>query len=162
MCLPYNFYADGQRSGNGAILERLTDCGRPAEFMQLTEAGKRSPTDRADRPTDQADGTDGRHRPTDPQTHRRQGLPCFFLSDLSGLRLSLLFLLPCFIIFFVGWKENKKAYIMEYKRSKIKRVPFDLNTETDRDILEFLEEIENKNGYIKNLIREDIDRRKKP
>lgn len=51
---------------------------------------------------------------------------------------------------------------MEYKRSKIKRIPFDLNTETDADILQFLEEIKNKNGYIKNLIREDIDRRKKP
>lgn len=62
----------------------------------------------------------------------------------------------------MGWKENKKAYIMEYKRSKIKRVPFDLNMETDADILQFLEEIKNKSGYIKNLIREDIDRRKKP
>ena len=53
-CSVYNFPADGQTDGNGAILERLTDCGR-ADLRTVCGAADRS---RSRSRTDQADGTD--------------------------------------------------------------------------------------------------------
>ena len=38
------------------------------------------------------------------------------------------------------------------------RIPFNLNKKTDADILDFLATVHNRQGYIKALIREDMER----
>lgn len=47
-----------------------------------------------------------------------------------------------------------------YIAKNIVRVVVSLNRNTDADILEFLEGVENKQGYVKSLIRADIAARK--
>ena len=42
-----------------------------------------------------------------------------------------------------------------------KQVNIKLDIERDKDIIEKLESIENIRGYIKNLIRDDIEKKKK-
>jgi len=43
-----------------------------------------------------------------------------------------------------------------YKKKNIKQIKFELNYNTDADIIERLEQQPNKQGYIKKLIRDDI------
>ncbi len=43
-----------------------------------------------------------------------------------------------------------------YRKKAIQRLSFDLNTVTDKDILEFLETQPSKAGFIKKIIREYI------
>lgn len=43
-----------------------------------------------------------------------------------------------------------------YDRKNVVRTNLKLNKKTDADILEKLNKVPNKQGYIKNLIREDI------
>lgn len=47
-----------------------------------------------------------------------------------------------------------------YKKKNIKQLKFELNLKTDADIIQKLENIPNKTGYIKKLIREDIKNNK--
>ncbi len=54
----------------------------------------------------------------------------------------------------VKYKPQKK-----YEAENTKRVYIKLNKNTDDDILSYLETLENKQGYIKSLIREDLKRR---
>lgn len=57
--------------------------------------------------------------------------------------------------------QSTKAHIkavIKYKKSKTKQFNLSLNTSTDRDIIEKLESVPSKQGYIKNLIREDIEK----
>ena len=65
--------------------------------------------------------------------------------------------------FFLKWSEEmkkiseaqKKASI-KYDKANTKGLYLKLNINTDSDILERLEEVENKQNYIKRLIRNDI------
>ncbi len=45
---------------------------------------------------------------------------------------------------------------MKYDASNTKQIRLKLNLKTDADILEQLEKVGNKQGYIKELIRKDI------
>lgn len=56
--------------------------------------------------------------------------------------------------------ENKRQYNDKYYRSNIKQMAFVLNKNTDRDIIEFLGSLTNRNAYIKELIRQDLKNRK--
>ena len=53
-------------------------------------------------------------------------------------------------------KIEKAKYDMEYQKGNIKQVKFILNKNTDTDIIEFLNSKDNKNGYLKELIRRDM------
>lgn len=46
---------------------------------------------------------------------------------------------------------------IKYNATNIKQIKLNLNRKTDADIIARLEGIENKQGYIKRLIREDIE-----
>ena len=46
----------------------------------------------------------------------------------------------------------------KYDAANTRRVSFKFNLKTDKDILEKLDEVENKQGYIKALIRADIEK----
>lgn len=51
-------------------------------------------------------------------------------------------------------KAQLKA-IDRYNKSKTTTLCIRLNKETDKDIIEILEEVDSKQGYIKELIRSD-------
>ena len=45
---------------------------------------------------------------------------------------------------------------MKYNETNVKQLKLALNKKTDADIIEHLDKIHNKQGYIKELIRRDI------
>ena len=63
-------------------------------------------------------------------------------------------------------KENKRGNIMatesqrkanrKYDKNNTKQLMLKLNLKTDKDILDKLNSVGNKQGYIKSLIRKDI------
>ena len=57
-------------------------------------------------------------------------------------------------------KARKYKKDVEYNKANTIRLPINLNTNTDKDIIDFLTTIPNKQGYIKDLIRLDMDSRK--
>ena len=54
--------------------------------------------------------------------------------------------------------EAKKKANAKYDAGHTTQFMMKLNNSTDKDILEKLDSVENKQGYIKNLIRADINR----
>ena len=52
--------------------------------------------------------------------------------------------------------NKKKAYIVDYVKKKCKQITLMLNLENDKDIIEWMEKQENKNAYLKELIRKDM------
>lgn len=51
-------------------------------------------------------------------------------------------------------KRNQK--LNEWRKTHTRKVAILLNNNTDRDIIERLDTVSNKQGYIKELIRKDI------
>lgn len=58
-------------------------------------------------------------------------------------------------------KFNQSEYVDEYRRENIRQIGFGINKATEADLLEWLDRQKNKQGYIKQLIREDMERKKK-
>ena len=54
-------------------------------------------------------------------------------------------------------KPNKLRYIKEYDKAKRVQVVIKLNKETDSDIIEILNQVTSKQGFIKALIRLNSD-----
>lgn len=54
--------------------------------------------------------------------------------------------------------KEKNKRIVKYIKENVKQMCLALNVKNDRDILDKLEAVDSKNGYIKSLIREDIKR----
>lgn len=52
--------------------------------------------------------------------------------------------------------EAEKRASRKYDKEHVVQISVKLNKKTDEDILKFLKGIENKQGYIKTLIRHDI------
>lgn len=52
--------------------------------------------------------------------------------------------------------NKQKAYIVEYMKNNCKRISLQLNIENDKDIIEWMNHQENKNAYLKQLIRDDM------
>lgn len=57
-------------------------------------------------------------------------------------------------------KKKKSLYDLNYKKKNIKRINLDLNFNTDLDIINYLQTKENKNAYIKALIRQEMKKNK--
>lgn len=55
--------------------------------------------------------------------------------------------------------EAQKRARIKYDKLNTTQVKLKLNNNTDDDILQKLENVPNKQGYIKNLIRQDINGR---
>lgn len=53
---------------------------------------------------------------------------------------------------------SKKKYNKVYMKEKCKTINLLLNKNTDQDIIQFLDNVENRNAYLKNLIRKDINK----
>lgn len=59
------------------------------------------------------------------------------------------------------YKKYKEAYdnaSRKYENEHIKRVVLKLNDRTDTDIIEFLSTVDNVNGFIKQLLREHMEK----
>lgn len=53
--------------------------------------------------------------------------------------------------------ENRKSKAsMKYDKTHTTMLMFKLNNETDSDIINKLDSVDNKQGYVKKLIRDDI------
>lgn len=47
-------------------------------------------------------------------------------------------------------------YNIQYAKENTRRIAFSLNKNTDADIIEYIETVGNINGYLKQLIRQDM------
>lgn len=56
---------------------------------------------------------------------------------------------------------NKKDYDLEYYRTRCTVFKLLLNNGKDKDVILFLRSLPNVNGYLKGLIRADMEKRKK-
>lgn len=54
------------------------------------------------------------------------------------------------------YNEAKAAYMDRYDKENTTRICLKLNNKTDADIIQRLNEVSSKQGYIKNLIRRDM------
>ena len=54
--------------------------------------------------------------------------------------------------------EARKRAQMKYNKEHTKQVTLRLNKRTEADIIEWLDKADNKQGYIKSLIRADMHR----
>ena len=52
--------------------------------------------------------------------------------------------------------SNQSKNSIKYDKENTKRVFIKLNKNTDKDILDYLESVQNKQGYIKDIIRKDM------
>lgn len=52
--------------------------------------------------------------------------------------------------------SGKNATVLAYQKKHIKQYGFSINRKYDTDILQWMDGIENKQGYIKELIRADM------
>jgi hypothetical protein len=57
--------------------------------------------------------------------------------------------------------EAQRRAKKKYNKKMQRNLTLSLNRKTDADVLAFLENKENITGYIKNLIRKDMDKAKK-
>ena len=55
-------------------------------------------------------------------------------------------------------KESQRKAAKKYQLENTKSYSFQVNKKTESDIINHLEKIENKAKYIKNLIRQDINK----
>ena len=54
--------------------------------------------------------------------------------------------------------EAQRKAQRRYDAKNTRQVHIKLNLRTDKDVLEKLDEVQSKQGYIKRLIREDLER----
>lgn len=54
--------------------------------------------------------------------------------------------------------QAKRKANAKYDKKNTKLIPVKLNMNTDKDIIDFLESVDNKQGFIKQLIRKEISR----
>lgn len=57
--------------------------------------------------------------------------------------------------------ESQRRARNKYNKKMIRNLTVSLNRKTDDDIIVFLENKENMGGYIKSLVRKDMDKAKK-
>lgn len=56
--------------------------------------------------------------------------------------------------------EQQKRAQIKYDKAHTRQITFKFNLKTDADILERLDSVENRQGYIKEIIRNDIEAEK--
>ena len=59
-----------------------------------------------------------------------------------------------------SYNENIKNSMLKYQKVHLQQVKFNFHKKLDSDIIEYLEAMPNKQGYIKALIRADMARAK--
>ena len=59
------------------------------------------------------------------------------------------------------YNEKSKQRTLRFQKQNLKQIAFMLNKSTEADLLSWLESQENRQGYIKSLIRADMAKHKK-
>ena len=54
-------------------------------------------------------------------------------------------------------QTDRAKYEIEYRKKNVKQVMCKLNRNTDPDLIEWIESKENMQGYLKSLIRKDME-----
>lgn len=54
------------------------------------------------------------------------------------------------------WKSNKRKYSAAYNKENMQDMILHFNKKTEADLINYLSIVPNKNGYIKQLIRDDM------
>lgn len=58
------------------------------------------------------------------------------------------------------WQINKDKYNVEYVKNNVLRIELKINRNTEPELVEHLEQFESKTAYIKQLILNDIVKKK--
>ena len=53
---------------------------------------------------------------------------------------------------------DKSKYNQQYTKDNIRQIRMTLNQKTEQDLIDWIESIPNKQGYIKGLIRADMEK----
>lgn len=56
--------------------------------------------------------------------------------------------------------EQQKRAQIKYDKANTRKITFKFNLKTDADILERLDSVDNRQGYVKELIRNDMEAEK--
>lgn len=56
--------------------------------------------------------------------------------------------------------DSRTKASAKYIKNNVKRIVLNLNINTDHDMIEYMESIENKQGYLKSLIRKDMEEKR--
>ena len=56
----------------------------------------------------------------------------------------------------MGYKENKRKYVLKYQKETYDTIAFHLRKKEDADIIQALAKLPNRSSYIKELIRRDL------
>ena len=57
-------------------------------------------------------------------------------------------------------RSKTAEYLAAYEKENIRQIRLKINRKTEPELLEWIEEQENIQGYIKRLIREDMEKEK--
>jgi len=57
--------------------------------------------------------------------------------------------------------DKRREYIAAWQKKNVRQIKFNFNLQTDADILAKLDSLENKQSYIRDLIRADIEKSSK-
>ena len=55
-------------------------------------------------------------------------------------------------------KQQRTKASIKYNKTNVKQIKLNLNIKTDADVIAALDAVENKQGYIKELIRKDLQK----
>ena len=58
------------------------------------------------------------------------------------------------------WEVNKRKYDIDYQKKNLLRIELKINRNTEQELIQHLEQFESKTAYIKNLIIEDMQKKK--
>lgn len=54
-------------------------------------------------------------------------------------------------------RQNKIDYNIQYQKDNVKQIKLTFNINTEKDLIKQIDKQENKQGYIKKLIRQDME-----
>ncbi len=55
---------------------------------------------------------------------------------------------------------DQGKYVQKYIKENIRQIRLTLNQQTEQDLIDWIEQQPNKQGYLKKLIRADMERKK--
>lgn len=55
-------------------------------------------------------------------------------------------------------KQQRTKASIKYNKNNVRQIKLNLNIKTDADVIAALDAVENKQGYIKELIRKDMQK----
>lgn len=57
----------------------------------------------------------------------------------------------------MAYSESQNKATQNYKKKNVKKYLLELNRNTDQELIDKMESVQNKQGYLKELIKKDIN-----